>query len=115
VLLDAKAKVLAAGGGGGSSTVAGGTMEIAATGGEGVPYGCFPPNFAPQTSTAGNGAWGANVAGNAGASQDCAGGGGSGWIRINATNSNPTIASSAYVTPSSGTTAFTVGGLTARP
>jgi hypothetical protein len=115
VQLDATAIVIALGGAGGtgldpntdSPSRAGGT-------GLGNNYGCAGPT--PAASHAGAGAGspagpGSDSGAQTGSAPNCSGGGGFGWIRINASDANPGIGGGAIVRPGLTDGALTIGAL----
>jgi len=104
VQLDAHAVVAATGGGGGSMSRDGYTPYFALP----IADGCVFSTHAGAGGALGN------ASGLAGASQDCAGGGAAGWIRINAGSANPAIDSSAIVSPSTSSGAASIGAIAPR-
>ncbi len=108
VQLDANAALTASGGGGASYGYSG----VAPGLGQGVAFGCYPyPSPQGPPSMDGVGAGASTLAGYAGNSPDCSGGGGVGRIRINAGNANAVIDSHASLSPTIATGIATVGAI----
>ncbi len=103
VELKANSVLNAAGGGGGSDSRSGDTPELDAF----RSGGCFVPMFMNQTDKSGNGGFADMIAGTPGSNGICAGGGATGWIRINSGGGSPAI-SGGTISPSqlSGATTF---------